>query len=53
MRFGLAHGRHAEPGGADSKQYVQGDVVESDQPLDEMFKNKFVRLPDEDEQPDE
>lgn len=41
--FRLVAGTHSDEEGND---YKAGDIVESDKPLDEVFANKFERVPD-------
>lgn len=40
MKFKLLHGGHEEGG----KNFNEGDVVESNEPLDEIFRNKFRKI---------
>lgn len=55
MRFRLLNGKHTELRRRGKKKeerevgrsYKVGDVVESDRPLNELYANKFERLPDE------
>ncbi len=45
-RFKLLSGKHAERGGGAVKHYSPGEIVDSPEPLDVLFVNKFERLPD-------
>ncbi len=51
MKFEVIRGKHCEPivqgkgrKGKANKNYSTGDIVESDKPLDKIFKNKFKRV---------
>jgi hypothetical protein len=48
MKFKVLHGKATfrQPGKKTAKRYHQGEVCESDRPLDKIFRNKFLRLDD-------
>lgn len=42
MKFQVIKGRHVHKG----KKYFEGDIIESDSPLDTLFRGKFMRVSD-------